>query len=129
MTAGAPDESVRAAFLASDEYLAGHGAGDTTFVTALYRQVLGRAADAGLGWWVAQLGQGVSRSSVALAFVTSSEARRDTVSRDFSTVLGRPPDPNGLTFWANQLMRGATDEQVVASLVGSDEFSSRAVTS
>jgi hypothetical protein len=126
LAGGITDEKVRAAFLGSDEYLAEHAGTGTGFLAALYHDVLGRMPDDGQAWWLAQLATGRPRAAASSAFLSSPEARRDAVIGFFQTYLGRNPDPQGLAYWADQLLHGTTDEEVIASFVGSGEFASRA---
>jgi subtilisin family serine protease len=61
---------VMADLLSSPEYLTGQG----DWLTALYRDALGRAPDAaGALYWSQRLAQGSSSGAVALSFVTSGE--------------------------------------------------------
>lgn len=125
-------------------YLAGQ-AGDgtnTTFVGNLYRELLGRDADAnGEAYWANYLtvnGAGANaavnaqlRQNVIVSFMTSEEYREHVVTCLYETLLGRVPDAGGLQFFANQLANmglgsGHFDESIVVSeLVGSDEYFAR----
>ncbi len=80
-------------FLLSAEYQGLH-ADDTSFVQALYLDVLARAASASeVGSWQQQLGAGtLDRGAVVRAFVTSGEAYQDAVNQDFERFLGRAPE-------------------------------------
>jgi hypothetical protein len=40
----------------------------------------------------------------------------------YEDLLGRAPDPGGLTYWVPQLAGGVSDESVMAAFVGSPEF-------
>ena len=49
---------------------------DTTFTTDLYKEILGRAPDAGgLSWWVTQLQDGLPAQYETLGFMYSPEAQ------------------------------------------------------
>ena len=68
-------------FLASPERVARYGPGqsDADFLTQLYHDAFGRAADGpGATYWAAQLAAGVSRRDVVLFFADSVEQRRAT---------------------------------------------------
>ena len=71
--AGAADQ-----FAASPEFNLSYGTlDDTQFVQQLYRNVLGREADAGgLADWVGQLNGGASRGTVLIGFSESDEFKR-----------------------------------------------------
>jgi hypothetical protein len=77
-------------FLASPEWQAGHAAAsDSAFIDQLYHQVLGRAADsAGAGYWLAQLGGGVSRADALLQFARSAEHQSLATASGPLQVLG-----------------------------------------
>jgi len=44
----------------------------------------------------------------------------------YRTYLGRAPDPGGMATWANQLNQGVPANQVLATILGSDEYYRRA---
>ena len=43
----------------------------------------------------------------------------------YRTYLGRAPDPGGLANWANELNQGVPPDQVLATILGSDEYYQR----
>jgi hypothetical protein len=97
--------------------------GNDAFVCAAYEDLLGRTPDSGgLGFWVAQLGGGTSRSAVAGAIAGSTEYRVDLVNGYYETFLGRAGDSGGLGYWVAQLKAGATDQSVLAAILGSGQF-------
>jgi hypothetical protein len=69
-------EQLTAGIVGSAEYAATHGTqADAAFVTGLYQDVLGRAADeAGFATWTSALAGGTSRATVAAGFLFSAEA-------------------------------------------------------
>jgi hypothetical protein len=68
-----PEARRRLAAVASPEFYARSGGDDRSFVAALYRDLLGRAADpAGLEYWVSEL-RGRSREALIRKFVMSEE--------------------------------------------------------
>lgn len=83
---GWPLERISQAFAQSSEFRNRYGAlSDPAFVDLVYRNVLGRPADAGgESYWSTQLARGVSRGSVMVRFSDSSEYRS-------KTRLGVPP--------------------------------------
>src|SRR5262249_39986937 len=96
---GLSESQVQLGFLTSQEYNTTN-ASDTAFVTALYRDVLGRAPDtAGQNFWVQQLQQGSSRQDVATAFLTSAENFNLVVESDYVNLLHRASDASGKQFW------------------------------
>jgi Domain of unknown function (DUF4214) len=90
----------------------------TSFVKALYQNVLGRSADSsGLAFWVNQIqSNGLSNQQVASDIWGSTEHRRDEVNSYYETYLHRAPDASGLAFWANELLNGTYNEQGVQTL-------------
>lgn len=71
---------------------------------------------------VATLQQGVSRSAVAGAITWSAEAVGSSVNGYYQTLLGRNADTGGHNYWVYLIGHGHRDEEVVALLVGSDEY-------
>jgi hypothetical protein len=124
---GNRDEVVEAALLGSPEYFVTRGgSANAGFVTAIYQDLLHRTPDtAGLAFWQVQLGAGMSRTAVANALLLSPERDQDVVASDYQVFLHRPVDPAGSAFWAHELSTGLTDEEVIASVVGSDEYFAR----
>lgn len=128
----------------SAEFKSKYGAlDDTGFVSQLYRNVLGREADAsGLSYWRGQLATGATRGDVLLGLSESPENVTRTggavsaglwtpntatvdVVRYYEAVFGRAPDAAGLTYWIGALQSGVTPEQLGQALTGSAEFSAR----
>src|SRR5262249_5652605 len=54
--------------------------------------------------------------------VIPADANGRFIDRLYRNLLGRPADPAGLAFWADQLARGMTRAQVAAGIEGSPEF-------
>jgi lysophospholipase L1-like esterase len=97
------------------------------YVNGVFRDALGRAADAGaLSWLTQQVDQGDPASSVPAAVVNSSEYETNLVQSAYQQYLGRDAEPAAITFWVDSLGSGLRDEQFVAALVASDEFYGRA---
>ncbi len=133
-------------FVGSAEFQARFGAPDSTgFVDLLYRNVLGRAADAeGLAHWAGALDRGaLSRAEVVLGFSESDELISATagryaaaggwapdpvavdVMRYYETVLDRLPDAGGLGHWIHVREQGLALQQMVDAFTGSTEFEAR----
>lgn len=134
-----------AAFVASPEFQANHGAlDDAGFVATLYQTTLGRAPDAvGLQAWVDALQGGrLSRAEVLVGFSESAEcmerSRADfadgvwtvdplavDVVRLYGTVLHRLPDASGLSHWTEARASGFSIPEIARAFVGSTEFHGR----
>jgi hypothetical protein len=65
------------------------------------------------------------RQVVATAFWQSLAWRQKRVTMEYLALLGRMPDPAGLTFWSQQLAR-VSDIVLTAQLAASDEYFQRA---
>jgi len=59
---------------------------------------------------------------VALSIVTSTESEGRLVTAAYQEVLGRAPDPAGLSGFVGALQAGQTPSQLLADLAGSQEF-------
>src|SRR5262249_36858692 len=96
---------------------------DTAYLTALYRDVLGRSPDdGGLAAWRVALNTGVSRFDVARRFWESPEHRGQQVDQYFATFLSRAADAGGRAFWINSFLGGASEFDVQRGFLTSDEF-------
>lgn len=97
----------------------------TSFVTAVYQDVLKRSPDqAGLTFWVDQLESGQADNfEVGQGIWGSLEHRRQQVGNYYANILGRPADQSGLNFWVNRLLNGTDNElSVQAGFYSSPEF-------
>ena len=116
----------RGALLGSDEYFSLHGSSNDAFVSALYQDVLGRAADpGGKANWLQQMMQGMSRRDVALHVLLSPEARQVQVAGFYLSFLKRQADQGGLAGFQNQLLQGVREQVVIAEIIASDEYFAR----
>jgi hypothetical protein len=59
---------------------------------------------------------------VAKDVLTSDEYKMVVVDNLYATYLGRAPDPIGLAGWTNDLKQGASDQEVLAGIIGSNEY-------
>jgi hypothetical protein len=99
------------------------------FVTSEYVNLLRRAPDAGgFASWVHQLEAGLSPATVETGFVASPEYIEDHgnnaaewLNGIYLDLLGRPIDAGALSFWTEQLARGATPFAVAAGIETSAE--------
>ncbi len=122
---GATLEQVAAVLVGSTEYFQLHGSNNLGFVSALYLDALGRTPDPfGQDSFTQMLAGGASRTAVALAVFSSQEYQSDLVSQSFAQYLGRAAFPEDLTNFTGMLQHGLTDQDLVAILLGSTEFSS-----
>src|SRR5262245_24563367 len=109
-------------------------------VTVLYRTLLGRAPDpTGLAAWVDVLRQG--RLQLALrGFIPSAEFRAllpdrtngaavdAVITRFYTEILGRAPEPTGRTAWVNFVLATSSLETAAVGFLASPEFETRALT-
>ena len=111
MVNGATEEQVLAVILGSQEYFnhapsvlgVGGMASNTTFIQALYAQLLSRTPSQGeINAWLSVL-PGLGRAGVAAAFLGSAEYRSDVVTSFYSVVLRRtsPPSASEVSLWVN----------------------------
>jgi virginiamycin B lyase len=121
---GRSREWVQALLIGSSEYLVRRGAGTTDgFLGALYSDVLRRELDPLSRAYLGRLlDLRVPREFVAAIVLASREARGLLVSKLYRKLLRRPVDPASRLFWVEYLMAGASDEAVIANLIGSDEY-------
>jgi len=120
---GGTEEAVAASFMLSAEYAAMH-VGNTEFVKALYRDVLGRAPDpVGQAEHLAALAGGKTRAELVSTFLSSDERYRRIVDQLYGQFYQRHADLTGMVWHASKLKSG---EQTVRSLskafVAADEY-------
>ncbi len=120
---GMTDEQLEAEFIGSAEFYQNAGATDKGWVAALYQSLLSRPADpTGEAYWAGQLGDGVSRDSVAYGFAASPEREGQLVSAEYKKYFGRSASGSEIAYWVGQFSSGVTNEDIVSAFVGSDEF-------
>lgn len=116
-TAGLSDEQIQAQFVASPEYFALAGGTNTNWINRIFNDVLGRVpSGADVTTYSTLLGTS-SRTTVGLSILNSNEAATRRVQQSFQRLLRRDPlagETSALT--------STTDEQVIALLIGSDEY-------
>ncbi|HVS42269.1 MAG TPA: DUF4214 domain-containing protein [Candidatus Dormibacteraeota bacterium] len=119
MAQGTTFEQVRLAFIGSPEYFALHNDDPGQTIDALYHDVLGRLPDPnGRAYWIAHF----NATTIASQILYSAEGRSQLVASYYQTYLGRAADAAGLAYWTQAILDGASDEQIVAFVVSSDEF-------
>jgi hypothetical protein len=121
-----------ATVLSSVEYQNRVGASNTQFVTALYRDVLGRTASTtDVNAWAGLLQGGTSRAAVIAAFVGSFEYqwRKDMLwgASLYQNWLGRPASATELSAVAGSLTNGTPDTLWQLTVLDSIEFYAHAL--
>jgi hypothetical protein len=114
-------EQVRLEFVASWEYFNVTNHGDPgTIIDALYHDLLmGRVAEpAGKTYWLTHF----NVNTIAYQFLFSVEGRQVLVKGYYSSILHRTYDQGGLDYWTQQLLNGASDENIIADFLSSDEY-------
>lgn len=97
------------------------------FVNNAYLDLLGRNAEAvGLAAFTARLNAGESRFAIARDIENSVEGRTTAVQALYQRLLGRAADPAGLNAFVAGLARGRDLDDVVADMVGSQEYFQKA---
>jgi uncharacterized protein (TIGR03118 family) len=118
-------EQMEAGLVSSSEYFQVRGGGTNSgFLSALYQDALNRNVDAaGQAAFAAPLANGAATTGqIATAVLSSPEAVQAIVQGFYRNLLGHPADPTGLNGFVSAMQQGATDQQVSASIAGSDEF-------
>jgi uncharacterized delta-60 repeat protein len=120
-------EQLESLLIGSPEYfLQRAGGNNTTFIQAVYGDVLQRPPDSGGALlWGQALIAGVPRSTVAAMILGSVESDMLEVQTLYGRFLRRRADNSGLTGFTNMLQQGGSNEQVIAAIVGSDEYFGR----
>jgi hypothetical protein len=119
-------EPVQAGILGSNEFFNDAGGTNAGFLSALYKDVLGRAVDAtGESTYGAELNSGMSRTAVAFQVLTSPEYQENLINNYYEQFLHRSADSTGMSFWSSQLSQGVTDQEMIAGLMSSSEYLSR----
>jgi Domain of unknown function (DUF4214) len=115
-------EQVRLQFIGSWEFFnVTNHADPSAMITALYTEVLGRTqapAQSELSYWLSHF----NVNTIASQFLYSPEGRQYLVGGYYSSILGRPADAPGLAYWTQQLLNGASDENIIASIQSSGEY-------
>jgi hypothetical protein len=124
LAVGVTQQQVEAALVGSNEYLVLHGDTIPGFLNGLYVDALSRPDSEGA--WTDRIYQGLPRQNVAYAVFTSGEGSVNQVRADYEQYLGRSAvgDPAAAAF-AGELARGASNESIVATLLGSPEYAAR----
>ncbi|MGH7746466.1 MAG: DUF4214 domain-containing protein, partial [Candidatus Dormibacteria bacterium] len=120
MAAGVSFEQVRLAFIGSPEYFIHHNSDPAQTIDALYNDVLGRSGigDPGRVYWLAHF----NVNTIASQFLYSSEGRAHLVLSYYGSILNRGSDAPGLSYWTQAILGGASDENVIADFLSSQEY-------
>ena len=93
------------------------------WVSALYRDFLGRASDqGGLDFWYGRLQSGAvpTREALALTFARRDEYLDIVITRFYAQALGRQPDA-GILAWRQALAAGASPAVIASAFYASPE--------
>jgi Domain of unknown function (DUF4214) len=119
-------ENLSAFIMGSDEYYAHAGRTTNGFINAAFQDLLNRAPDpGGRAYFTALLQQGVPRGAAAGIVTLSAEGIGLNVKSYYQALLGRDADRGGLSYWVGAIGHGHRDQEVIALLVGSDEYLAR----
>ncbi|HEX5447009.1 MAG TPA: DUF4214 domain-containing protein [Pirellulales bacterium] len=123
LAGGATLDQVAATIVASPEYYANQGGGTNSgFVTAMFRDVLGRPiASQDLNYFQQQLTH-EGRVAIADEVFGSAEYRNVLVTEDFELLLDRPAEAPAQSFYAAQLAHGTSNDAVLAAIAATDEY-------
>ena len=73
-------------------------------------------------FWSTVHANGASNQQIAMFILNSPEHRASIIQGFYQTYLHRGLDPAGLNYWLRVMAMGATDEQVLGAIVGSNEY-------
>jgi Domain of unknown function (DUF4214) len=123
ISSGANDETIIAALVGSAEYQAvWHINTLAELIDQMFHDLLGRTPDSTTSaFWQGVLSV-TNVATVALDIESSAEYRSQLITKLYEDDLDRSPDPAGVSYFLALLDGGATDEQLIAQLVGSAEF-------
>lgn len=97
--------------------------GDDVYIRKLYERVLGRSAgDPEIAVWTTILQGSGGMAAVAGGIESSQEARTRFVKNLYTTYLGRSAHNGEEQGWVGAMLHGATEEDVISGILGSDEF-------
>ena len=114
---------VTASLIGSAEYFQRNGGTNSSFLSAVYRDILFRQIDPqGLSSFSAQLSQGQSRAQVTMIILTSAEGLGVRVNSLYLQFLKRNADASGLNNFSLLLQLTGREEDVIVSLASSAEY-------
>ena len=119
-------------FAQSPEFQITYGSlNNSQFVDRVYRNVLGRAPDAGgLAFWTQQINSGMTRGEMMVQFSESAEYKATIDSEVFVTMmyvgmLRREPDPAGFNFWVGYKDSGQSGQALINGFLAAPEYHNR----
>lgn len=116
------DEQIEAQFVGSAEFFAIAGGTNASWINSVFNDVLGRAPSAAEMTSYASILGSTSRTTVGLSILNSSEAESRRVQQYYARFLHRTPLASETTALTTAFLAGATNEQLIALIVGSDEY-------
>jgi len=116
-------EQIAGQIAGSAEYYGDQGGGTNDgFVTALFQDALGRTPQPQeLTQFNQAFANGATLAQIAADVFSSPEYVQDEIGGFYQQYLRRSADSAGLSYFVNAREQGASDEQVIAQLVGSTE--------
>jgi hypothetical protein len=122
LQAGQTPEQILTGVLSSPEYFTHTGATDIGFINHIFQDALIRKIDAGtLNGFLFQA-EITPRTTIANVLDQSTEYQANLVAGYYSRLLGRPASNSEIAARIMQFQQKATDEQIVANIIGSDEY-------
>jgi hypothetical protein len=117
-------EQLEVQIVISPEYLQRRAGGNTNnFLATVFMDAFNRALDqAGRDQFGGDSGSANDRREIADKIFASTEFRQDLVQSDYQRFLNRTAESGGLNAFTNALKNGATDEDVIATIVSSQEY-------
>ena len=121
LRSGVSELDVARMFLESSEYQSRHSS-NTSFISALYVDLLGRPVDnATLTNWDHALQNGMSRDTLIRIILTSDEMFLKIIDENYQNILHRTANPGEEQAWLISLKNGTVSpgnltEQILASL-------------
>jgi hypothetical protein len=112
----ASEEEVLASFLSSEEYFSRHGKNTERWLDQVYKELLGRKADAFSKNGLSALEKNSARRhELLLTLVSSPEYQTRWVKHLYTTHLGRPATAREIASWTHVLRHRAKQGQVQAA--------------
>lgn len=116
-------EQLATRIVSSDEYFQQSGGTNDGFLAGLFQEALHRRIDDGAKTaFEHALSQGATRAQIADRVFASQEYRTLEVQTLYQQTLGRRAEAAGENYWVEQLAHGLRDEQLLAALLGSQEY-------
>ncbi len=117
-------EKVKASIIGSDEFFNRSGGNVSGYLNAVYKAELGRPIDAaGLSYWSnGRPNTPNGRAATAFGILRSTDGKEVEITSIYRATLNRVPDSAGQAFWVDAFRHGARDSEVIAGIVGSDEY-------